>query len=191
MDSTVAAELDCPSGIKYSNGPRSLPCTQTWRNGEMVADSLAYSLAPSRTRRPGEERRSFGFAGHRNIFREMNLLRRARGLVNLVLQRSPNIMSCPRRNVLWHTTMYNLNRHLWRSCLPCPPALQQAERWYFTPAASECLKQWMSEAKSAVDVRWASVLETFTKAQFENTKQLQEKLIRAGSILDKHTYGLL
>ena len=39
--------------------------------------------------------------------------------------------------------------------------------------------------KSAVDVRWAR--ETFTKAEFENTEQLQEKLIRAVSVLDKHT----
>ena len=43
----------------------------------------------------------------------------------------------------------------------------------------------MSKAKSDVDVRWAFVRET--KAQFENTKQLQEKLIRAAGILDKHT----
>ena len=28
---------------------------------------------------------------------------------------------------------------------------------------------------------------TVTKAQFENTKQLQEKLIRACNVLDKHT----
>ena len=90
------------------------------KHGEMVADSLAYSLAPRRTRRPGDVRRSFGFAEHRNIFREMNLLYRARGLVNPVLQQSPGIMSCPHRNVLWRTTMYHLNRHLRRSCLPCP-----------------------------------------------------------------------
>ena len=58
------------------------------KHGEMVADSIAHSVAPRRTRRPGDVRRSVGFAGHRpanpndrNIFRETNLLRRARGLV--------------------------------------------------------------------------------------------------------------
>ena len=55
------------------------------KHAELVADSTAYGLAPRRMRRPGEARRSFGFAGHNNIFREINLLLRVCGLVNLVL----------------------------------------------------------------------------------------------------------
>ena len=56
----------------------------------------------------------------------------------------------------------------------------------FTPAAKDCKHHWMTGANSAVDVRWAFVRESFAKAQFQNTKQLQEKLSRAGNLVDKH-----
>ena len=158
---------------------------------ERIADALG--LAPRSTWGPGEVRRSFGFAGHSNIFRELNLLR-ARG--------KPGSTADPRLHVL-PTQEFEMadddvpsKSPAPEELLTVPPSLQLPESWYFTTAAEECLNPWMSQAKSALDVRWASVRETFTKAQFENTKQawcnelytkqLQEMLIRAGNVLDKH-----
>ncbi len=42
------------------------------KQGELLADSLAQAIAPKHIRRPGETRRAFGFAGNRQLFRELN-----------------------------------------------------------------------------------------------------------------------
>ena len=156
------------------------------KHAELTADSIAYYLAPRRTPQAGDVRRSFGFAGHRAIFREMNVLRQARALVKLVLQRSPEITESPHRAIRWTTVMSQLHRQLRRSRFAGPPPTPRPAQWYFTPAAAKFLNTWMEMAKSATDVRWASVREDYTKAQFLNVKRYQEKLIRAGGMLDKH-----
>ena len=69
---------------------------------EIVADNIAFSLAPRGVRRPGEARKCFGFGGHQVIFRGLNLLRVARQLVKMVLPRSAEIMQCPQRLTRWH-----------------------------------------------------------------------------------------
>jgi hypothetical protein len=43
----------------------------------------------------------------------------------------------------------------------------------------------MDQAKMALDVRWATVREDFTKTRFQNIKKAQAKLIRSGGELDK------
>ena len=156
------------------------------KNAEMTADSIAYYLAPRRTPQAGDVRRSFGFAGHRAIFREMNVLRQARALVKLVLQRSPEITESPHRAARWTTVMSQLHRQLRRSRFAGPPPTPRPAQWYFTPAAAKFLNTWMEMAKSATDVRWASVREDYTRAHFLNVQRYQEKLIRAGGMLDKH-----
>ncbi len=37
----------------------------------------------------------------------------------------------------------------------------------------------------ALDVRWATVIEDFTKAQFKNIKKANAKLICSGGVVDK------
>jgi hypothetical protein len=157
------------------------------KHAEMITDSIAYNLAPRRTPQAGDVRRSFGFAGHRAIFREMNALRQACVLVKLVLQRSPEITEPPHRAVQWSTTMSKLCRQLSRSRFAVPPTTPRPAQWYFTPAATKFLNTWLEMAKTAMDVQWAAVRESYTKAQFLNVQQYQEILIRAGGILDKHT----
>jgi hypothetical protein len=44
----------------------------------------------------------------------------------------------------------------------------------------------MDAAKSTIDVRWATVRESFAKAHFLNAQECRAKLIRAGGMLDKH-----
>ena len=41
------------------------------KEAELITSCLAQAMAPTRIRQPGETRRSFGFEGHRVIFREL------------------------------------------------------------------------------------------------------------------------
>jgi hypothetical protein len=51
----------------------SLDPFQALANGELVAEAIAQKLAPKRIPHDGEVRRSFCLAGHRLLFRELNL----------------------------------------------------------------------------------------------------------------------
>jgi hypothetical protein len=55
------------------------------KRGELLAISVAQALAPKYVKKPGDTRRAFGFAGNRLLFRELNLLRKARSLVSNIL----------------------------------------------------------------------------------------------------------
>ena len=158
---------------------------QALKYAEMVADRIAQSLAPRRVRRPGELCRSYCFGGHRVIFREMNLIRAAREFVHKILKHSADIWECPHRDVLWTCTISRLNERIARSHHYCPPPLRGSPGFYFGDRAHAVLARWMDQAKMALDVRWATVREDFTKARFKNIKKAQAKLIRSGGILDK------
>jgi hypothetical protein len=70
---------------------------------ETKALSIAETLAPKRTRKPNEVRSSFCFAGNRTLFRELNLLRKARSLVEQVITSSLSavILTHPHRLTRW------------------------------------------------------------------------------------------
>ena len=173
------------SSMDGANIPQETDPFQALKYAEMVATQIAQSLAPRRTRRPGEVRRSFGFAGHRRIFREVNLLCAARQFVKKILVRSPEVLDNCHRAMLWSFRMSKLNNLIAKSGHPCPPQLCRPADWYFGIDAQHALGRWMDQAKLALDVRWATVREDYAKAQFANIQQAREKLIRNGGALDK------
>ena len=75
---------------------RPVPGLGEWR--AHCRNHRTYKLAPKRTRRDGQVSRSFCFAEHRRLFRELDLLRSARGLVEKVLIRAH---LCPHREIRW------------------------------------------------------------------------------------------
>ena len=97
-------------------------------NGELVAEAIAYNLAPKRIPRAGEVRRSFCFPGHRLLFRELDLLRTARVLVGKVLRRADDFCTCPQREIRWSVSVLRLNHGIRRSGYPCPPDLSSPAR---------------------------------------------------------------
>ena len=157
---------------------------QALKHGELVADSIAQSLAPRRIRRPGETRRAFGFEGHRCLHRELNLLQAARTLVHKVLQGPGGVLHSPHRTMIWQTTVTRLNHHLRRSCHVLPPELFRPASWYFSAAAKPQLKEWLGQAKEAADVRWAEIRERHAKARYSNIQQLRTRLVQRGGVLD-------
>jgi hypothetical protein len=48
------------------------------------------------------------------LFRELDLLRAARSLVEKVLQRA-DLCRCPHREIRWSTNVLRLNHSIWRS----------------------------------------------------------------------------
>jgi hypothetical protein len=183
---TTESPVDPPSCPRASvEQDQPLDPFQALKYAEMVADRIAQSLAPCRVRRPGELRRSYCFGGHRVIFREMNLIRAAREFVHKILKHSADILECPYRDMLWNCTISRLNGRIARSHHFCPLPLQGLPGFYFEDRAKLVLARWMDQAKMALDVRWATVREDFTKARFKNIKRAQAKLIRSGGVLDK------
>ncbi len=81
---------------------------QALANGELIAEAIALNLAPKRTPRAGEVRRSFCFGGHRLLFCELDLLRAARTLVEKVFQRAEDLCRCQQREIRWFTTVLRL-----------------------------------------------------------------------------------
>ena len=160
---------------------------QALKHGEILADSIAYALAPKRERRKGEVRRSFGFGGHRAIFREVNLLQQARIFVKNILTRNSEVIGCPHRCIRWQQLFSRLHAQLSRSVFMCPQPLSQPAVWYLTPPAERTLKGWMDQAKQALNVRMAAVRESFAKARFSNVQQLCSRLKRNGGVLDART----
>jgi hypothetical protein len=94
---------------------------QALTNVELVAAAIAHRLAPKRIPREGEVRWSFCFPGHRQLFRELNLLRTARVLVNQVLSRSEVFWICLHRETRWAVNVLQLHQRIQRSSYSCPP----------------------------------------------------------------------
>jgi hypothetical protein len=115
-------------------------------------------------RRPGELCRSYRFGGHRVIFREMNLIRAAREFVHKIMKQSADILDSPHRDVMWTCTISRLKERIARSHHFCPLPLRGSPGFYFEDRAKEVLARFMDQAKMALDVRWATVREDFTKA---------------------------
>jgi len=170
---------------KDSVRPVSMDPFQALKYAETTADRIAQLLAPRRTRRPGEVGKSFCFGGHREILREMNVLRSAREFVKQVLMRVPEIMQSPHRFLRWQLSITRLNSKLMKSKYCCPPPLLGLPAWYFADSAKNVLSVWLDKARVALDVRRAAVREAFAKAQYTNIQQAREKLIRNGGTLDK------
>ena len=90
------------------------------KRGELLADSIARALAPKYIRRPGEVRRAFAFAGNKQLFRELNLLRQARALVMKVFSEDLALMRCPHRLIRWSVATHQLHLRVCRSGYPVP-----------------------------------------------------------------------
>ena len=116
------------------------------KQGELMADSIARALAPKHIRKAGEVQRSFGFAGHRTLFRELNLLRRARSMVYKVYTGGVDILHCPHRFILWVVATHRLHHRIRRSGLACPDPLEAPPYTYFQPGAQEELQEWLEQA---------------------------------------------
>jgi len=160
---------------------------QALKAGELLADSIAYALAPRRSLAKGETRRSFAFSGHRVLFRELNLLQAARQLVHASLSQPVGASLCPVRMSQWSLLIPSLNSRLCKSKHVCPPPLVRSPVYYFQLTARSQLEQWMIKAKEAVAVRWAAIREDHAKAHFSNVQRLRDKLIKNGGVLDKHS----
>ena len=157
------------------------------KRGELLADSLAQAVAPKHNWRPGETRRAFGFAGNRLLFRELNLLVKARSLVHKVLSSDPAILQCPHRLSRWSLVMSNLHSRVRRSGHPAPVPLPQEANYYFSPAARGGLQDWLKSAGLAIASRRAAVRESYEKARYSNLQNLRKKRKDATGALDKRT----
>ena len=120
------------------------------KRGELLADSLAQAVAPKHNWRPGETRRAFGFSGNRLLFRELNLLAKARSLVHKIFSRDPTILQCPHRLSRWSLATSNLHSRVSRSGHPSPVPLPCEARCYFSPAAQGWLQDWLVSAGLAI-----------------------------------------
>ena len=134
---------------------------------------------------PGEVLLCFRFGGHRVIFRELNLLRGALQLVGMVLLCSAEIMQCPQRLTCWHLSILKLPNQLRKSKLCCPPPLTRSAAMYFTLQCSDDLKAWLDHAKLACDVCWATICDSYAKANFGNQENWRQKIAEADGVLDK------
>ena len=95
------------------------------------------------------------------------------------------IIECPHRLYRWTEAQRRIGQS-WRSGLPAVPPLRKAPAWYFTPAARQELKEWIVQAKAAIDARWATIREDFNKAHRSNLQNLRLLLMKKG-YLDKRT----
>ena len=94
---------------------------QALKHAEVVAEEIARKLAPKRIPKAGELRRSFCFAGHRLLLRELNWLRETRVLVESALSGSAEFWSCPQRAVKWTVLASQLPQWIQRSGFPRSP----------------------------------------------------------------------
>ena len=165
----------------------SLDPFQALANGELVAEAIAQKLAPKRIPHDGEVRRSFCFAGHRLLFRELNLLRTARVLGGKVLRRAEDFCKCPHRETRWTINVLRLNQGIRRSGYPCPPELSKSVQFFLGPNASSALEEWLVQARTASEVRHAAIREAYDHARFLNIQNLRYQLAKSGGTLDKQT----
>ena len=101
--------------------PWRLPKTQLhqrhvvkpWRRarpGELTVRSIALALAPKQIRKQGETRRSFGFEGQRVLYRELNLLHKAKAVVSRIINQDQGFLQSPFRQIRWHAATQALHK---------------------------------------------------------------------------------
>ncbi len=164
----VRAKLQQLSEEHHVNPPDPFEALQ---QGELIADSVAQALAPAYIRKPGDTRRAFGFAGNRLLFRELNLLRKARSIIQKVLSGDPTIMNCPHRFVRWTLATRDLHIKVRRSKHMIPVPIEGPARTFFSPTARSWLQEWLECSKAAVASRQAAVRESYEKARFHNCRR--------------------
>jgi len=134
----------------------------------LLADSIAYTLAPRLALAKGETKQSFAFNEHRLLFPELNLLRAAQQMVYAILSQPVGNSPCSLRVSQWRLMIPSLNSRIRRSKPTCQPPLLQSPVYYFQRTAEPQLEQWMIKAKEAVAVRWAAIREDQAKAKYVN-----------------------
>jgi hypothetical protein len=152
-----------------------------------MADAIAQSLAQKRIRRVGEVRRSFCFAGHSLLFRELDLLRAARMQVDKVLQQAEEVLWCSHRATQWNLIMSKIPSKIRRSGYLCPAQLSGPARSYFAPAAHGVLREWYEQARMASEVRHAAILEDYDHARFLNNQNFKQQFMKSGGTPDQRT----
>ena len=144
------------------------------KRGELLALSVAQAIAPKYVRKPGDTRRAFGFAGNRLLFRELNLLRKARSIVYKVLAGDAATLHCPHRQLRWTLATRSLHLQVTRSKHAVPTPLDSAPHHYFTPEARRPLQAWLERLNSAIASRQAAVRESYEKARYYNMQNLRK-----------------
>ena len=157
------------------------------KQGELLVDSLAQAIAPKRIRRPGETRRAFGFAGNRLLFRELNILTKARSLVLKILSGDTATLHCPHRMTRWTLATRDLHLKVRRSGHTVPAPLEREAGYYFSPATRGLLQAWLESVGVAIAARQAAVRESYAKARYNNLQNLRKKQKEANGVLDKRT----
>ena len=158
---------------------------QALKHGEAVAEAIAIKLAPKRVPKAGELRRSFCFAGHRLLLRELNWLREARVLVESALRGSEEFWRCPHRAVRWTVLVSQLPRRIQRSGFPRPPDLPPHLPANVTGGLREELLCWLTQAKTASEVRRTAIRDDFARARFLNAQNFRHQLMQSGGVLDQ------
>ena len=166
-------------------GERSRDPFQALKHGEAVAEAIARKLTPMRIPKAGETRRSFCFAGHRLLLRELNWLREARVLVESALRGSDEFWCCPHRTVKWTVLASQLPRRIQRSGFPRPPDLPSHLPVNLTGVFREELMCWLLHAKTASEVRRAAIRDDFAQARFLNAQNFRHRLMKSGGVLDQ------
>jgi len=157
------------------------------KQGELMAESIAQALAPKHVRRPGEVRRAFAFAGNRLLFRELDVLRKARSVVQKAHSNDPELLSCPHRLSRWALALGGLCRRVRRSGHLVPNPLDEPPRHYFSHSAKGTLQIWLNDVNLAIATRQAAVRESYSKARYHNMQNLRRKIKAAHGVLDKRT----
>jgi len=180
----VHEELRAMSEEHHDNPPDPF---EALKRGELLASSVAQAIAPKYIRKPGEVRRAFGFAGNRLLFRELNLLRKARAIVHKVLSGDATVVHCPHRLMRWTLATSDLHLKVRRSKHAAPTPLDKAAYTYFSPAARPLLQTWLSSVDVAIASRQAAIRESYEKARYNNLQNLRKLKKTANGILDKRT----
>ena len=175
------------SAMSAENQDNPLDPFEALKRGELLADSVAQALAPKYVRRPGDKRRAFGFAGNRLLFRELNLLRKARSIVYKVFTGDSTILHCPHRLLRWTLATHDLHLKVRRSGHAVPEPLVGAPHGYFTLEARRQLQAWLGNLNVTIASRQAAVRESYEKARYYNLQNLRKKRKEANGVLDKRT----
>ena len=146
---------------------------QALKHGEAVAEAIAIKMAPKRVPKAGELRRSFCFAGHGLLLRELNWLREARVFVESALRGSEEVWLCPHREVKWTVLVSQLSRRIQRSGFPRPPDLPPHLPVNLTGDLREELMCWLTHAKTASEVRRVAIRDDFAQARFLNARNFR------------------